>query len=139
MASIKDIAKESGYAISTVSYALSGSKKVSSGVRDIILDTAKRLNYIPNINARALKSNKTYNIGVFVRGFSGPIHNLELEGIAEVLQETDYNMLVRLSKDLKKHLASNKYDLLIMIKLDNKLLSPFDNPEFIWGHFIFLL
>lgn len=62
---IKDIAKVLGISHSTVSRVLTGSKSVSEKTREDVLKISKELNYIPNINARSLRMDKAYNIGVF--------------------------------------------------------------------------
>lgn len=62
---IKDIAKVLNISHSTVSRALTGSKAVSEKTKEEIFKVAKELNYIPNMNARSLKIDKAYNIGVF--------------------------------------------------------------------------
>lgn len=46
--SIKDIAKQAGVSISTVSYALNGGNKVTDETSSKILAIAKELNYVPN-------------------------------------------------------------------------------------------
>lgn len=62
---IKDIAKALGISHSTVSRALTGSKYVNEKTKEAVFKAVKELNYIPNMNARSLKIDKTYNIGVF--------------------------------------------------------------------------
>lgn len=64
MVSIKDIASECGVSIATVSKALNNHKDVSKATKVFIQDTAKRMGYMPNYQARALKTNRTYNLGV---------------------------------------------------------------------------
>ncbi|MDD6320827.1 MAG: LacI family DNA-binding transcriptional regulator [Oscillospiraceae bacterium] len=64
MVSIKVIAAECGVSIATVSKALNGQRDVSPETRQRVIDTARRLGYMPNSMARALKTNRTYNIGV---------------------------------------------------------------------------
>ncbi|EAC2406482.1 LacI family DNA-binding transcriptional regulator, partial [Listeria monocytogenes] len=64
MVGIKDIAKKAGVSISTVSYALNGSPKVTEKTRKRIMTIANELNYIPNMAARTLKTRETKIIGV---------------------------------------------------------------------------
>lgn len=99
MATIKDVARESGYSISTVSYALKNDPKIPEKTRDKIKEAARMLNYVPNASARALKTGKTYSIGIFVPGFEGPVHSTLLSGIASVIRNVrdKYQMLVTLA------------------------------------------
>lgn len=77
MVSIKDIAIKCGVSIATVSKALNNHNDVSSYTKQLVCETAKQMGYLPNSQARALKTNKTYNIGVlFVdKANSGLTHN----------------------------------------------------------------
>ena len=64
MVSIKDIAAACGVPIATVSKALNDHKDVSETTKLTVQETAKKMGYFPNSQARALKTNRTYNIGV---------------------------------------------------------------------------
>ena len=64
MVSIKDIAAACGVSIATVSKALNDHKDVSETTKLTVQKTAKKMGYFPNSQARALKTNRTYNIGV---------------------------------------------------------------------------
>lgn len=64
MVSLKDIAAKCGVSVATVSKALNGHKDVSDATRDRLLKVAKEMGYFPNAQARALKTNRTYNLGV---------------------------------------------------------------------------
>ncbi len=66
MVSIKDIAEECGVSPATVSKALNDHDDVSASTKQRVRDTAKRLGYLPNAMARALKTKRTYNIGVLM-------------------------------------------------------------------------
>ncbi|MCM1382435.1 MAG: LacI family transcriptional regulator, partial [Muribaculaceae bacterium] len=77
MVSIKDIAFACGVSIATVSKALNNHKDVSESTKAMIRETAKKMGYLPNSQARALKTNRTYNLGVLFaeRAQSGLTHS----------------------------------------------------------------
>ena len=96
MATIKDVAKASGYGIATVSYALNDHPKIPENTKKKILEIAKQLNYVPNASARTLKTKKSYKVGIFVPGFKGNVHPTILAGITSVFKNdrSKYKMLV---------------------------------------------
>ena len=54
MATIREIAKECGVSISTVSNILNGKEKASKKTKEIVLQKARELNYVPNYMAKNL-------------------------------------------------------------------------------------
>ncbi|TXK81015.1 LacI family DNA-binding transcriptional regulator [Paenibacillus sp. N3.4] len=94
MISIKDIAKKAGVSISTVSYALNGSPKVTDETGAKILAIAKELNYVPNAAARTLKKRKSKIIGVYLTDFSGAFYGDLLQGVKEGLNQKGYDIIV---------------------------------------------
>ena len=64
MVSLKDISVRCGVSVATVSKALNGHKDVSAATREKLLKAAKEMGYFPNSQARALKTNRTHNLGV---------------------------------------------------------------------------
>lgn len=64
MVTLKMLAKECGVSIATVSKALNHAPDVGTETAEKIRSTARELGYLPNAAARALKTNRTYNIGV---------------------------------------------------------------------------
>ncbi len=64
MVSMKDIALRCNVSVATVSKALNGYSDIGKKRREEILRTAKEMGYFPNCSARALKTNRTYNLGV---------------------------------------------------------------------------
>lgn len=71
MVSIKDVAEKCGVSIATVSKALNNHNDVSENTKRLIKQTADELGYLPNSQARALKTNRTYSIGVIYADKSG--------------------------------------------------------------------
>ncbi len=74
---IKEVSAKCGVSVSTVSKALNNYSDVSAKTRELVLKTAQEVGYHPNSLARALKTNRTYNLGVlFVDdNLSGLTHN----------------------------------------------------------------
>ncbi len=64
MVSMKDIAARCGVSVATVSKALNDQSDISTRTKQMIRNTAREMGYFPNSSARALKTNRTYNLGV---------------------------------------------------------------------------
>ncbi|MBR2592562.1 MAG: LacI family DNA-binding transcriptional regulator [Oscillospiraceae bacterium] len=64
MISMKDIARRCGVSVGTVSKALNDRGDVGEATKQRILETARELGYTANSAARALKTNRTYSIGI---------------------------------------------------------------------------
>ena len=64
MVSMKDIARECGVSVATVSKALNDYSDIGKPTRDKVRKMAEQLGYFPNSSARALKTKRTYNLGV---------------------------------------------------------------------------
>ncbi len=64
MVSIKDISIRCGVSVATVSKALNDHSDIAEATKENIRRAAKEMGYFPNSSARALKTNRTYNLGV---------------------------------------------------------------------------
>ena len=70
MVSMKDIAARCGVSVATVSKALNGLPDIGEETRERIRRTADEMGYLTNAAARALKTNRTYNIGILFTDLS---------------------------------------------------------------------
>ncbi|MGF7144628.1 DNA-binding LacI/PurR family transcriptional regulator [Anaerotaenia torta] len=64
MVSIKDVSIRCGVSVATVSKALNDHSDIAAATKENVRRIAKEMGYFPNSSARALKTNRTYNIGV---------------------------------------------------------------------------
>ena len=64
MVSLKDIAAVCGVSVATVSKALNNHNDIGPETKEQIKRTAAQLGYFPNSAAKALKTNRSYNLGV---------------------------------------------------------------------------
>lgn len=79
---IKDVAKAAGVSTATVSRALNHSDyPVRTELRELVLKTAKRLNYIPNRYGKLLKTGVSNDIGVIIPSLSNPFYAETVSGI----------------------------------------------------------
>jgi LacI family transcriptional regulator len=66
MVTIKDIAREVGLSVTTVSRALNNHDDVSVGTRRLVHEVARRLDYHPNAMARSLQNSRADAIGLLI-------------------------------------------------------------------------
>ena len=96
MVSIKDIAKECNVSVATVSKALNDHDDISGPTKEKVKKVAKKLGYRTNIAARALKTNKTYNLGILFAddraGLSHEYFSLILESIQREAEKYGYDI-----------------------------------------------
>ena len=75
MVTIRDVAGESGFSVTTVSMVLNngrGATRISGRTRSQIWKVARRLRYRPNLHARSLRSKRTHTVGVVVFDLTDP-------------------------------------------------------------------
>jgi len=97
-ATLKTIATQTGYSITTVSRALAGYSDVAQATREKIIAAAAELGYYPNIMARQLQKQRTDTVGLIMptRGprFADPYFSEILAGIGDGLAVQGYDLLV---------------------------------------------
>lgn len=95
MATLKDVAKRAGVSIATVSYVLNNrTDKVSDEVAQRVRQVVKELNYSPNMMAKALRMNKTNILGVLSEDITTYQVNNIIQGINQVAEEKNYQMVL---------------------------------------------
>lgn len=81
MVTIKDVAKEAGVAISTVSNVFNRADIVSEETKQKVLLAVEKLHYIPNMNAKLLKSNRKNTIGLFLTSLQGDFYKVLIQAV----------------------------------------------------------
>lgn len=109
---LKDLAKETGYSISTISRALLGYKDVNPETRKKIAEAAQKHDYYPYQSARQLRAGKTYVIGFLIPTyglrFSDPFFIELLTGIGDGAAAKNYDVLVGTSPEGDSELEAYK-------------------------------
>jgi LacI family fructose operon transcriptional repressor len=72
MAQIKDVAKQAGVSVASVSRVMAGHAGVSEATRQRVLEAVQALDYRPDLAARRLRSRRTDTIGLIVSDIRNP-------------------------------------------------------------------
>ncbi len=129
-ATIRDIKRQTGLSLATISKYLNGGnvlpenkKKIEASIKD--------LHYEVNEIARGLVTSKTHIIGILVHDISSPFSGQILHHVSEALREQRYGMLIcdsnndeELEKENVKYLLGKKVDGIIVIPVT-------DDPAFL--------
>lgn len=91
---LKDIARELGISLATVSRALADSPDVSAETKEKVWATAEALNYLPNLAARSLRLRRSKVVGVIVENVSHEFGAQIVRGIHDQLMRSGYQMLL---------------------------------------------
>ncbi|GAA1867632.1 LacI family DNA-binding transcriptional regulator [Asanoa iriomotensis] len=93
-ATIRDVARESGVHISTVSRTFSAPHLVNPETRSRVLACAEHLGYRPNRAARALITGRTHNIGLIVADIANPFFPPLIKAAESQARQRDYHIFV---------------------------------------------
>ncbi len=98
-ATLKQIAKELGVSISTVSKALNGSPEISEPTKKLVQEYAKLKNYKPNVIGLSLKNRRTKTIGVIIPNILNSFFAKVFSGIEKVADEKGYKVITCISNE----------------------------------------
>ena len=91
---IKDIARESGYSVSTVSRVLNNRHDVSPQARSRIMEVVELHNFVLNSNAKQLKQSQSKTVAVIVKGTSNMLFSNIVEEMQKMIEKTKYTVSV---------------------------------------------
>jgi LacI family transcriptional regulator len=96
---LKDIARDLGVSLITVSKAVRGMEDISEETRQRVLKRMAELNYRPNMMARGLASGKTYIVGLVVPDLLHPFFAEFAKSLNGVLRKHNYGLILTSSEE----------------------------------------
>ena len=96
---IRELAIELKLSVSTISKVFNNSHEISEETRQRVLETAARLNYVPNPYASGLRRKKSRNIGVVIPEVADSFFSLAINGIESVAKEKGYHVMIYLTHE----------------------------------------
>lgn len=123
---LKNIASDVGVSVTTVSRVLNGKTanyRISKKTEDIILKSAKKLNYSPNQLARGLRLSRTHSIAYIIPDISNPFFASTAKSIEKYARKFGYSILLC---DSEENTEIEKKIIKIMLerKVDGLIISP---------------
>lgn len=87
---LSTVAKEAGVSIPTVSQVLRGTGRISEQTRDRVLQAAKKLHYVPDSRAAAMRSGDNREIGFVINQLQNPFNAEVVSGVVDRLEAEGY-------------------------------------------------
>lgn len=102
MATLKDVARESGLTVGTVSRVLNNRGYISDKAREKVEEAMKKLNYRPNEVARSLSRSSTNTIGVIVPHIRHPYFTEMISNLENQAYKKGYKILLCNSRSIQE-------------------------------------
>ncbi|MGA2848328.1 MAG: LacI family DNA-binding transcriptional regulator [Terracidiphilus sp.] len=96
---MKDIARDLGVSIVTVSKVLRNHEDIGNETRKRVLERVKELNYTPNLAARGLVTGRTYLVGLVVPDLLHPFFAQIAKSLSSVLLKKGYCLTISTSEE----------------------------------------
>jgi LacI family transcriptional regulator len=114
---MKDIARDLGVSVVTVSKVLRNHSDISPATRERVLKRMKELHYRPNLAARALVTGRTCMIGLIVPDLVHPFFAEVAKGLSKVLRKKGYGLVISSSEE-DPELEQQEIDQLLARRVD---------------------
>ncbi len=121
MPTIKDVARQCGVSIATVSAVINDAEWVPDETRARVRAAIRELNYRPNRLAQGLKTRKSFTVGVIVSDVTNPFYTDVVRNLSHELREHDRN-LVLCDSDHRFDLGEENYRMLLEKQVDAVVL-----------------
>ncbi|HWE06549.1 MAG TPA: LacI family DNA-binding transcriptional regulator [Rhizomicrobium sp.] len=114
---MKDIARELGVSVVTVSKALRNHDDISEETRGKVLRLMRDLNYRPNLAARALVTGRSFIVGFVVPGLLHSFFAEIAKGLTNVFRKHGYGLVIATSEE-DPELESQEIEQLLARRVD---------------------
>ena len=91
---LREVAKEAGVSVATVSYVLNDTGSVGDVVKRRVRNAVKKLGYRPNQSAQAMKTGRTRTIGLILPDLTNPFFPELAQSIERTARENGYSVLL---------------------------------------------
>jgi LacI family transcriptional regulator len=119
---MRDIAKDLGVSVITVSKVLRNHPDVGHDTRERVLARVKELDYRPNLAARSLVTGRTYLVGLIVPDLLHPFFAEIAKSLSDVLRKSGYYLIISSSEE-DPDLEEQEVNQLLARQLDTLIIA----------------
>lgn len=123
MATIKDVAREAGVSVATVSRTFSGTQYVRPEVRERVVTVAEKLRYRPNALARSLRVKSTRTLGLVIPNVGNPFFTAMARAVEDAARDIGYSIIIG-NADEDPGKESEYLNVLMEKRVDGLIVSP---------------
>jgi LacI family transcriptional regulator len=128
-ATIKDIARESGYSIKTVSRVINRYPSVAKEIREKVEAVIEKRDYQPNLWARALRSSRSHIIALFANETTTPyVSSIQLATIS-ACRYAGYHMMSEFVPPNARNMTRVVNNIVETVRLDGAVLVPLESDN----------
>lgn len=121
---MKDIAKDLGVSIITVSKAIRGHTDISQATKRRVLERVKELNYQPNWFARSLATRQSYTVGLVIPEMMHSYYAEVAKGLSAAVLPSGYRLLISNSEG-NAEIERQEIHALLARRVDGLVISSF--------------
>ena len=96
---LQTVAREAGVSVATASQVMRGTGRISEKTRQVVLEAAKKLHYVPDGRAAAMRSGESREIGFTIHQIANPFNAEVISGVSDLLEAEGYLVSVLDSQD----------------------------------------
>lgn len=119
---MKDIARDLGVSVITISKVLRNHPDVGDETRERVLARVKELDYRPNLAARSLVTGRTYLVGLVVPDLLHPFFAEIAKSLSDVLRGSGYYLIVSSSEE-DPEIEEQEINQLLARRLDTLIIA----------------
>lgn len=123
---MKDIAKEAGVSVATVSHVINGTKNITEERKNKILKIIEKHNYVPNSTAKNLRRRSTKTAALVVSSSTDSFVNEMIFGVEKKAREMGYSLLLVNTNEDEVY-EEKTINILYSKMVDGIILSPTSN------------
>ena len=110
---IKDIARLCGVGVSTVSRAINNHPDINEETKQMILETIRKYNFVPNNSAKNLRRAESKTIAVLVKGISNPFFADMIQVFEREINRNKYSLVLQ-------HVEEEEDEVEVAIQLEKE-------------------